>query len=397
MVRQIARVRPRSRRFTLRLDWLEAREVPSIALAEEVVDAPEKSDDIPGILEQLEEMPVDVNMNIEDRIRTTSVVPGSPRIVTQPRDRFVIASRSDREAIINVYDSQTNALIGTITPFGRGVSVSPRVAVGDVNGDGVSDIIVGAGEGSAPIVKVFDGQRLVEIESFLAYAETFTGGMYVAAGDIDGDGLADIVTGAGENGGPHINVFSGKDLFPTGEVRLTVEPYARQSFFAYESDFRGGVSVAVGDTNGDGFADIITGAGPGGGPRVRVISGKDETTLANYFAYSESIRSGIMVSVGNLNESARSEIVTVLMNGTSPDVKVFQDDRLLTTYQPFGSEESGNGVAVQDLNQDGFGDIIVTSAPGRRQRVIVLDGLNGHRLRDFPALMPEFQYGLFVA
>ena len=78
----------------------------------------------------------------------------------------------------------------------------------------------------------------------------------MAAGDVNGDGHADIITGAGAGGGPHVSVFSGTDLSILA------------SFFAYDPAFTGGVTVAAGDVNGDGLADIVTGAGAGGGPHV---------------------------------------------------------------------------------------------------------------------------------
>jgi hypothetical protein len=371
MTRRFPRVLPRSRRFTPRFEWLEAREVPSV-----VTDLPD-----PSIVDDAE-------------IYQSGAVNGP--LVTLPRSRFVVASDAGGEATVNVYDTATNALIGIITPFGRGANVSTRVAVGDVTGDGVSDIIVAAGAGSKSLVKVFDGKTLVEVKSFLAYADDFTGGVFVAAGDMNGDGVADIVTGAGENGGPHVKVFSGVDLFPKGDVKLTVEPYARQSFFAYEKDFTGGVSVAVADINGDGYADLITGAGPGGGPRVIVLSGQDGSQLANYFAYDSGLRSGIMVTAGTLT-GVKANIVVVPMAGGGPEVKVFEGDKLLTAYTPFGSEEAGNGVAIRDLNADGIGDILVTSGPGQRPKVLALSGKDGKILRDFPAFMPEYTGGLFVA
>src|SRR5439155_24563321 len=68
------------------------------------------------------------------------------------------------------------------------------------------------------------------------------------------------------------------------------------SFFAYDPSFAGGVRVAARDFNGDGKADIITGAGPGGGPQVKVFSGADGSLLASFFADSPTFTDGIFVA-----------------------------------------------------------------------------------------------------
>ena len=102
--------------------------------------------------------------------------------------------------------------------------------------------------------------------------------MTVAAGDVNGDGRADIITGAGPGGGPHVRVFSGVDLSELA------------SFYRLRPDFAGGVSVAAGDINGDGLADIITGAGPGGGPHVRVFSGAGPHRAASFYGLRPGVR-----------------------------------------------------------------------------------------------------------
>ena len=88
---------------------------------------------------------------------------------------------------------------------------------------------------------------------FLAYAATFKGGVHVAAGDLNGDGKAEIVAGAGAGGGPQVRIFSADGRLLSG------------GFFAYDRNFRGGVNVAAIDLNNDGKDEIITGAGVGGG------------------------------------------------------------------------------------------------------------------------------------
>jgi hypothetical protein len=102
-------------------------------------------------------------------------------------------------------------------------------------------------------VKVFDGLTNSEIRSFLAYGAGYSGGIFVGGGDVNHDGHDDIITGVDSGFAPHVKVFDG---LTNAEIR---------SFFAYGAGFTGGVRVAAGDVNGDGFADIITGTGPGAG------------------------------------------------------------------------------------------------------------------------------------
>src|SRR5262249_59958700 len=97
-------------------------------------------------------------------------------------------------------------------------------AAGDVDGDGLADIITAPGPGAAPLINAFSGSGLVSLASFFAYAPQFTDGVFVAAGDVDGDRAADIITG----GGAARNAVPAKVISASaGGVRVIA------SFFAY--------------------------------------------------------------------------------------------------------------------------------------------------------------------
>ena len=101
-------------------------------------------------------------------------------------------------------------------------------------------------------------------------------------GDVNGEGSRDVIAAVAGAGPPQVRTFSGVD---GGELN---------SFFAYVSAFPGGVRVATGDVNGDGRADIITGAGPGGRPHVRVFSGVDLRPLDDFFPFDAAFSGGCM-------------------------------------------------------------------------------------------------------
>ena len=134
-------------------------------------------------------------------------------------------------------------------------------------------------------VKVFSGaDPALVLYNFLAFAPAFTGGIFVAAGDVNGDGFADVIVGSGAGAGPLVKVFDGE----TGVLQ--------KSFLAYAGNFRGGVRVGAVDRNGDGRLDVITGAGPGSGAGVRVIDVETDAQYDSFFAFDARFGGGVYVA-----------------------------------------------------------------------------------------------------
>ncbi|MDB5308153.1 MAG: hlyA 3 [Gemmataceae bacterium] len=227
---------------------------------------------------------------------------------------LVVAADRGGGPQVKVYDGQTGAVVASFFAYDPSFQGGVYVAIGDVTGNGKNEIITGPGLGGGPQVNVFDGSTGNRLTSFLAYAPSFRGGVRVAAGALDTSGTADIVTAPGSGGGPDVRTFR----LPPG----LGTPTQVGGFFAYDPSFTGGVFVAVGDVTGGGAGEIVTGPGAGGGPRVGVFT-PGGTPVASFFAYAPSFLGGVRVAAADLSGTGVADVITGPGSGGGPQVNVF--------------------------------------------------------------------------
>lgn len=253
--------------------------------------------------------------------------------------------------------------------------------------------LTGAGDGGAPHVVSFISQTGSSVNSFFAFEEQFRGGATVGAGDINNDGYEDLIAGAGPGGGPRVQVFDGLKLAQGQQLVLFNQ-------FVFEEAFRGGVYVAGGDTNGDGFDDIIVGAGPGGGPRVQVFSGQNGSVLQNFFAFAEAFRGGVTVGSADINGDGKDDIIVGAGPGGGPQVTVYSGAAAgQVLFNQFVFEDTFRGgvfVAGGNVTGDNRGDIIVGRGSGGDATVRVYSGANSQLDSEFLAFGGGYQGGVLV-
>jgi hypothetical protein len=258
--------------------------------------------------------------------------------------------------------------------------------MGDVNGDGVPDIATAAGPSGGPHVQVFNGATGARISSWYAYDPRFTGGVTIAIGDVNGDGAADVVTGAGQGGGPHVRIFNALTGALEGE------------FFAYTPEFAGGVWVATGNVSGGIGDNIITGAGPGGGPHVRIFSGLNGLVYDEYFAYDPSYRGGVVVAAADVTGDTRADVITGPQSNGGADVRVFGSRGLvLQEFLAFTNFNGGIRVTTADVTGDNRADILVGNGPGMSSKVRAFVGFGSNPLiREYAVYDPSYTGGIYV-
>jgi hypothetical protein len=331
------------------------------------------------------------------RVFNGTVDIGAVEVQALPAVRpVVVGGRSDGTAL------PFSPLAGTLQPattqtFFAGSTVSVRTATADVTGDGVPDLVGGTGPKSATQVVVFDGRNGATVAVLSPFEASFTGGVFVAAGDIDGDGKAEVVVTPDQGGGPIVAVYSGAKL-TAGKSNDQAQIHR---FFGIEDPaFRGGARPALGDLTGDGRADLVVSAGILGGPRIAIWGGTSIAAAApshlvgDFFAFEQTLRNGAFVAAGDFNGDGRAEVVFGGGPGGGPRVRVVDGVKLLTAGS-FGTLDQiaataqlanffagddtlrgGIRLATADTDGNGTVDLITGSGDGEASRLRAYKSFN---------------------
>ncbi|HET6573530.1 MAG TPA: hypothetical protein VFG68_08010 [Fimbriiglobus sp.] len=321
---------------------------------------------------------------------------------------FAVGADAGGGPRVQVFDAATHEVLFDGFVYDPSFRGGVRVATGDVTGDGVPDLVTAAGFGGGPHIQVFDGVTFELLNGFFAYEPTFRTGVYVAVGDVTGDGVAEIVTGTGVGGGPLVRVFN--------QVGID-----QGAWFAYSPAFRGGVRVAVGDTTGDGIGEVITAAGPGGGPHVQVFDFATRTAVESFFALSPDYRGGLYVAAGDMDGDGKAEVAAAPGGFGAPQVQIRRsstgtlvplsvfDIGPMTTPGPLPAVnpgvlsatspsqfEAGIRVAMATTDETGLARLLTARGAGFAPRVHAYSLDPFQEVFNVVALDGEFTGGIFV-
>jgi hypothetical protein len=305
------------------------------------------------------------------------VVGPTPPVVTTPVGVPLFAAGADEgSGAVRLYNPDGSVRLSA-TPFGAGFAGGVRVAVADFNADGTPDLVAGTGPGRATEVRILDGNTGAVLAAFAPFEPAFTGGVYLAAGDLDGDGRAELVVSPDRGGGPRVQVYGGAGLAKVAD------------FFGIDDPaFRGGARVAVGDLDGDGAADLVVSAGFQGGPRVAgyagrsVLAGSPTRLFNDFFAFEPTLRNGAFLAVGDVSGDGKADLIAGGGPGGGPRVTAFDAAGLLAggpvvLADFFAGDPANRGgvrLTAKDLDGDAKADLVAGAGTGAGSAVTVYRG-----------------------
>lgn len=294
------------------------------------------------------------------RLNLQAAVAYALDVLKSKTEKLLIAPQGDYGSLVKIIDQDGKVdkeFFAYSEKFKGGVSF----ASGDTDKDGRDEIITAAGPGGGPHIRIFNADGGLKGQ-FFAFNASFRGGVKIAAADINRDGAAEIIAVQASGGDSEVKIFNGRGLL-------------LGSFYAYDNKFRGGLNLAAGDIDGDGEVEIITGLGAGKIPEVRIFKAIG-VLQGQFLAYDKAFRGGVRVAVASLTSgqgSKRANIITAAGPGGGPHIKLFDAKGGLTgQFFAFNANfRGGVNLARADVDNDGLDEIVAAAGPGGAPHVRV--------------------------
>jgi hypothetical protein len=260
--------------------------------------------------------------------------------------------------LVRVFDADTGAEQSHFLAYSHSMRGGVRVAVGDVNNDGTQDIVTSPGPGAAPVVRIFDSASGSMIGQITLPSSWQHGGVWVAVGDVNGDGHADIVVSRGL-GTPEIRVYDGS----TDQLIQSL----RADAGAPRGTWTSGAKIAVGDITGDGFGDIV--ATPVFGKSVvTAFDARTGAILQTFQGFNAPAAGRNSIALADVLGNRRLEIVAARASGTTAALNVFSTATdALVGRMIVPNAASASGVVLAAINLGGRGaDELAVAPAGQR-------------------------------
>lgn len=285
-------------------------------------------------------------------------------------------------AVAYTYQRQSQAVVGAdsgqvINLFDGEFRGGASVAAGNIRGDDREEIVVAAGPDGGPQVEIYSnaGRR---VGSFTAYPKNMKAGMNIAAGDLDGDGLAEIVVGPQNGYRPEIRIFQNEKLVRT--------------FNAFEKSYEGGVRLAVIPARGEKLGQIVVASGEAREQEIRVYQWPTLDLVDIMTPGGEEFGNGHAIAAGWSDRYQKNILVVGAPSGKSPLVRVYglDDKELLSSWMAYDRKFRG-GLEIGYLN-----DIVITGPRGFGGPDVRQFTVNGQDQTMFNAFESTFWGGVHV-
>ena len=275
---------------------------------------------------------------------------------------FAIGTGAGRLGVVTFYNADRSVRF-TTTPFGTSYSGGVRVATGDLTGDGVPDVVAATAGGVAAQARVINGATGAILPDQLLGPTAYAAAVALAVADVTGDGIADVALGTDEIG-PRAQVIRGGDFRKIADISGSA------------SGFRGGTQVGLGDMTGDGRAELIVSATYTSGSLVCAYAGDSlapgsiPVPVFTSFTLSAGYTDGLSLAVGDVNGDGWADLVLGTPPSATPQVNVYSgyglvqygSRTLIASFTPAAaSSMTGVRVAVRDIDGDGIVDILTSS------------------------------------